>query len=137
MAKLGYTKKLYLKLSGSDYTMLKGESSSSFNLSADMIEVSDKALDWKQYIAGYKGGTVDATIYADAANAAQKAVMNAIFNGTEVDCFVGELADSSPSDGYAFKALVTSVGETYDTGSAISRSVSMQITGEVTPYPAS
>jgi hypothetical protein len=137
MAKLGYTKKLYLKLSGSDYTMLKGESSASFNLSADMIEVSDKSLDWKQYIAGYKGGTVDATIYADSADAGQKAVMSAIFNGTEVDCFVGELAESEPSDGYAFKALVTSVGETYDTGSAIARSVSMQITGEVTPYPAS
>lgn len=137
MAKIGYTKKLYMQL-GSDetYTILKGETSSSFNLSADMIEVSDKEVAWKKYLAGYKGGTVDATIYADAENAAQAAVMDAIFNGSEVKCFIGEMASGAPTDGFAFAALVSSVSETYDTGSAIARNVSLQITGEVTPYPS-
>lgn len=136
MTKLGSTKKLYLQLSGADYTMLKGETSSSFNLSADMIEVSDKELAWKKYLSGYRGGTIDATIYADSEDAAQKAVMAAIINGSEVKGFIGELSGNTPADGYAFSALVSSVGETYDTGSAIARSVSMQITGEVTVYPA-
>lgn len=136
MAKIGYTKKLYLQMSGNAYTVLKGETTSSFNLSADMIEVSDKETSWKKYLAGYKGGTVDATIYADTEDAAQNAVLKALFEGTEVKCFVGEIgASNTPADGYAFAALVSSIGETYETGSAIARNVSLQITGEVTPYP--
>ena len=137
MAKIGFDKKLYLQLTGSNYTMLKGETSSSFNLSADMIEVSDKEASWKKYVAGYKGGTVDATIYADTEDSAQKAVLAAIFEGSEVKCFIGEVGSNNPpTDGYAFAALVSSIGETYDTGSAIARSISLQITGEVTPYPS-
>lgn len=137
MAKIGFDKKLYLQLTGSNYTTLKGETSSSFNLSADMIEVSDKEASWKKYVAGYKGGTVDATIYADTEDSAQKAVLAAIFEGSEVKCFIGEVGSSNtPTDGYAFAALVSSIGETYDTGSAIARSISLQITGEVTPYPS-
>lgn len=137
MAKIGFDKKLYLQLTGSNYTMLKGETSSSFNLSADMIEVSDKEASWKKYVAGYKGGTVDATIYADTEDSAQKAVLAAIFEGSEVKCFIGEVgSNDTPTDGYAFAALVSSIGETYDTGSAIARSISLQITGEVTPYPS-
>ena len=136
MAKIGFDKKLYLQVSGSNYTMLKGETSSSFNLSADMIEVSDKETSWKKYVAGYKGGTVDATIYADSDDTTQKALLSAIFEGTEVKCFIGEVGTSNtPSDGYAFTALVSSIGETYDTGSAIARSISLQITGEITTYP--
>lgn len=136
MAKIGFSKKLYLQVDGSDYTMLKGETSSSFNLSADTIEVSDKETSWKKYVAGYKGGTVDATIYADAEDSAQQHLISAIFEGSEVKGFIGELGNgSTPVDGYAFSALVTSIGETYDTGSAIARSISLQITGEVTTYP--
>lgn len=136
MAKIGFDKKLYLQVSGSNYTMLKGETSSSFNLSADMIEVSDKETSWKKYVAGYKGGTVDATIYADSDDTTQKALLSAIFEGTEVKCFIGEVGTSNtPSDGYAFAALVSSIGETYDTGSAIARSISLQITGTITTYP--
>ena len=136
MAKIGFSKKLYLVEKGSDYTMLKGETSSSFNLSADTIEVSDKETSWKKYVAGYKGGTVDATIYADVDDIAQNELLRSLFYGEEVRCFIGELGDgASPVDGYAFSALVTSIGETYDTGSAIARSISLQITGEVTTYP--
>lgn len=137
MTKIGFDKKLYLQVSGSEYTMLKGETSSSFNLSADALEVSDKETSWRKYIAGYKSGTVDATIYADSEDATQKHILKAIFEGNEVKCFIGEVgAGNAPADGYAFAALVTSIGETYDTGSAIARSISLQITGEVEPYPA-
>ena len=138
MAKsLGNTRKLYIVKSGSNYAALTGETTSSLNLSADMIEVSDKGASWKEYLAGYKGGTADVTIYADEQDAQQVALLNALYNGTELDCFLGELGSgNTPANGDAFKALVTSVGETYDTGSAIARNVSLQITGEVTHYPA-
>ena len=136
MAKaLGNTRKLYIVKSGSNYAPLTGETSSSINLSADMIEVSDKAASWKEYLAGYKGGTVDATIFADETDAQQTAILSALHNGTEVDCFLGELSGNTPATGDAFKALVASIGETYDTGSAIARNISLQITGEVTHYP--
>lgn len=136
MAKIGFYKKLYLMEEGGDYTMIKGETSSSFNLSADTIEVSDKDTSWKKYVAGYKGGTVDATVYADVEDAAQNELLQSLLNGAEVKCYIGEIGDGQvPADGYAFSALVTSIGETYDTGSAIARSISLQITGAVTTYP--
>lgn len=134
--KLGNARKFYITLASDTKTILAGESSSSLNLSADMIEVSDKSLGWKQYLAGYKGGTADVTIYADEEDAAQKAILKALHDGSELVCFVGELGSgNTPAEGDAFNALVTSIGETYDTGSAIARNVSMQITGEVTHYP--
>ena len=136
MAQIGYTKKLYLQVSGSNYTMLAGETSSSINLSADVIEVSDKETSWKKYVAGYKGGTVDATVYADSNDNAQIKLIGALLQGTEVDCFIGKTSSANtPKDGFVFKARVTSIGETYDTASAIARNISLQITGEVVTYP--
>lgn len=134
--KLGSSKKFYLTLADDTRTILTGESTSSLNLSADMIEVSDKSVGWKQYIAGYKGGTADVTVFADETDPAQKAVLKALHDGTELVCFVGELGTgNTPMEGDGFNALVTSIGETYETGSAIARSISLQITGEVTHYP--
>lgn len=136
MSKLGHYYKLYLT-TGNKYAFVKGETNSSLNLSQDMVEVSDKESRWKKYIAGLVGGTVDATIYADeGADSPQHELLVALHEGSEVDCFLGELgSDSTPTNGDAFKALVASIGNTYDNGGAISRSVSLQITGEVTHYP--
>jgi predicted secreted protein len=133
--KLGNTRKLYI-VDGSTYTALTGETTSSLNLSADMVEVSDKDSSWKQYIAGYKGGTCDATIYADETDAEQKKLLKALRDGREVKCFVGTLGTgNTPTEGDGFTALVTSISESYETGSAIARNISLQITGEVTHYP--
>ena len=60
MGKLGNNYKLYLT-TGSTYTFVKGETTSSLNLSQDVVEVSDKESRWKKFIAGLVGGTVDAT----------------------------------------------------------------------------
>ena len=138
MAKsLGNTRKLYIVTSGTNYAALTGETTSSLNLSADMIEVSDKDSSWKEYLAGYKGGTVDATIFADENDVQQKTLLSSLRNGTEVKCFIGSLGTgNTPAEGDAFSALVSSIGETYDTGSAIARTISLQITGEVTHYPS-
>ena len=128
MAKiLGKNYRLYVKASGTD-TPLAGESSSNLNLSADVIEVSEKGKAWKEYIAGMKGGNVDATLYADTEDAAQKAVLNAMMVGEKVSCLWGTPEDS----GYTFEAIVTSLGESADIGSVVTRSISMQITGAVT-----
>ena len=124
---LGKDYRLYVKASGTD-TPLAGESSSNLNLSADVIEVSGKGNAWKEYLAGMKGGTVDATLYADTEDAAQNAVLNALMVGEKVSCIWGKIDET----GYSFEAVVTSLGESADIGGAVTRSISMQITGEVT-----
>lgn len=123
---LGKDYRLYVS-TGTAKAPLGGESSSNLNLSADVIEVSDKGNSWKEYLAGMKGGTVDATLYADNEDAAQGAALEALFVGQKVECFFGKLEES----GYSFEAIVTSLGESADIGGALSRSISMQITGEV------
>jgi predicted secreted protein len=123
---LGKDYRLFIKVS-STTEPLAGETSSNLNLSADVIEVSDKGNSWKEYLAGMKGGTVDATLYADNEDAAQGAALEALFVGQNVSCFFGKLEES----GYSFDAIVTSLGESADIGGALSRSISMQITGEV------
>lgn len=137
MSKLGNKNKLYLT-TGSSYTFVKGETNSSLNLSQDMVETSDKESRWKKYIAGLIGGTVDATLYADeGADSPQATLLKALHEGTEVQCFLGDLGSGdTPVDGDAFTALVASINSTYDNGAVISRSVSLQITGEVEHYPA-
>lgn len=124
---LGKDYRLYVK-SGSAQTPLAGESSSNLNLLADLIEVSDKGKSWKEFLAGMKSGTVDATLYADNEDAAQNAALDALMVGEKVECFFGKLDES----GYSFEAIVTSLGESADIGAAVSRSISMQVTGEVT-----
>jgi predicted secreted protein len=124
---LGKDYRLYVKVSGKE-TPLAGESSSNLNLSADVVEVSDKGNAWKEYLAGMKGGTVDATLYADTEDAAQHAVLNALMVGEKVSCLWG----TPEEGGYTFEAIVTSLGESADIGGAVTRSISMQITGAVT-----
>jgi predicted secreted protein len=137
MAKLGNTHKLYLT-TGTAYTYVKGETSSSLNLSSDSVEVSDKESRWKKFIAGLIGGTADATLYAENdENSAQHQLLTALHKGEVVKCFIGELGEgNAPLNGDAFEALVTSIGGTFDNGAVVSRSVSLQITGEVTHYPS-
>ena len=123
---LGKAYQLYVKAADAD-TPLAGESSSNLNLSADVIEVSSKGSEWKEYLAGMKGATVDATLYADNEDAAQNAVLNALMVGDTVECFFGKLSES----GYRFNAIVTSLGESADLGGAVTRSISLQVTGAV------
>lgn len=139
MAELGNKKRLYLTtaLSGTTFTWLTGEQSSSFNRTAESVDVSDKSNDWKQFIYGSKSATADATIFADsAAGGPQHELLSALHNGQTVYCFLGTLdAAGKPSEGDLFEALVTSIGDTYDNGSVASRAVSLQVTGAPEHYP--
>jgi TP901-1 family phage major tail protein len=128
---LGKDYRLFIKVS-STTEPLAGETSSNLNLSADVIEVSGKNSAWKEYLAGMKGGTVDATVYADSADVVQGAVLSALMAGTEVECFYGKVDDEEGFEsGYRFNAIVTSLGESADIGGALSRSISLQVTGAI------
>lgn len=136
MAILGNKNRFYIK-SGNSYTWLAGEQSNNVNRTQEAIEVSDKSTDWTQYIGGKKGFTIDGSVHADNNDAAQVALLKALYNGEEVDVFIGQLGNNSePSDGEVGKGIVTSIGDTNDFGAVASRSISITGSGALTHYPA-
>lgn len=140
MAQLGNTRRVYI-VTGSDsktYTWLSGEQNNSFNRTAEAIEDSDKSTEWAQFLSGKKGATAEVTVYTDDNDAQQKAALAALEAGTPVSVFIGTLSSGSspaPSEGDAFKAIITAINDTNDNGAVASRSLSLTATGAVTHYP--
>lgn len=138
MATHGNIRKMYLTTSsgGSTYTWLKGEQSNNLNLDAEMLEATDKSSQWKQYVPGMKGATADVTVFADNEDAGQKSLLKSLFKGDKVYCFIGELGSgNTPSEGDIFEAYVSSISTPNENGSLVTRSISLQITGEVQHIP--
>lgn len=137
---LGNKNKFYVKIgTATTYTWLTGEQSNNVNRTQEAIEVSDKSTAWAQFIAGKKGATIDATIFADNSDSAQQEVLKGLYNGTKVKFFVGQLSTDTtpaPSDGEVGEAIVTSIGDTNDFGAVSSRNVSLTVDGELTHYPS-
>lgn len=143
MAKAGRNVKAYIGVTGTGssvtYTWLTGEQSNSFNLTQAQLEVTDKSSAWQQFIAGIKGATAEITVFADNSNAQQKAAIKSIHDGATIKVFIGELGTGqspTPTDGDAFDALVTSIGDTNEVGGIATRQISVVASGEVTHYPA-
>ena len=140
MAQLGNTRRVYIVTGSSSktYTWLSGEQNNSFNRTAEAIEDSDKSTEWAQFISGKKGATAEVTVYTDDNDAQQKAALAALEAGTPVSVFIGTLSSGSspaPSEGDAFKAIITAINDTNDNGAVASRSLSLTATGAVTHYP--
>lgn len=137
---LGNKNKFYVKIgTATSYTWLTGEQSNNVNRTQEAIEVSDKSTDWAQFIAGKKGATIDATIFADNSDTAQQEVLKGLYNGTKVKFFVGQLSTDTtpaPSDGEVGEAIVTAIGDTNDFGAVSTRNVSLTVDGALTHYPA-
>ena len=143
MAKAGRNVKAYIGVAGSGssvtYTWLTGEQSNSFNLTQAQLEVTDKSSAWQQFIAGIKGATAEITVCADNTNAQQKAAIKSIHDGATIKVFIGELGTGqtpTPTDGDAFDALVTNIGDTNEVGGIATRQISVVASGAVTHYPA-
>ena len=140
MAQLGNTRRVYIVTGSSSktYTWLSGEQNNSFNRTAEAIEDSDKSTEWAQFLSGKKGATAEVTVYTDDNDAQQKAALAALEAGTPVAVFIGTLSSGSspaPSEGDAFKAIITAINDTNDNGAVASRSLSLTATGAVTHYP--
>ena len=140
MAQLGNTRRVYIVTGSSSktYTWLSGEQNNSFNRTAEAIEDSDKRTEWAQFLSGKKGATAEVTVYTDDNDAQQKAALAALEAGTPVSVFIGTLSSGSspaPSEGDAFKAIITAINDTNDNGAVASRSLSLTATGAVTHYP--
>ena len=140
MAQLGNTRRVYIVTGSSSktYTWLSGEQNNSFNRTAEAIEDSDKSTEWAQFLSGKKGATAEVTVYTDDNDAQQKAALAALEAGTPVSVFIGTLSSGSspaPSEGDAFKAIITAINDANDNGAVASRSLSLTATGAVTHYP--
>lgn len=136
MATLGNSRKVYI-VDSSTYTWLAGEQSNSVNLTSNTIEVSDKDTIWQKFIAGTRGGTVTVDVHLDnTASQPQHKMLSALVAGTTVKVFVGTLSSNSPSEGMACDAIVSSISDTNNNGEVASRSISLQLTGDPTLYPA-
>lgn len=139
MATHGNKRKMYLTTAagGSSYTWLTGEQSNSLNLDSEMLNATDKSSQWRQYVPGMKGGTAEVTVFANSSDEGQKSMLKSLFKGDKVFCFVGELGEgNAPVDGETFEAYVSSISTPAENGSLITRSISLQITGEVTHVPS-
>ena len=144
-AKLGNERRFYMtadtsgSIAGKTPTWLAGEQTNNVNRSQDTLEVSDKASgNWKKFIAGMKSMTADVTVYADDSDAQQKKMLDALYEGQNVFCFVGEVTGSdslTASSGDAFEAIVTAVNDTNDNNAVSTRQISLQATGEVVRIP--
>lgn len=128
----GSAYRLYVSKVGADNTTpLVGESTSTLNITADALEVSDKSSAWKQYIAGMRGATLSATLYADDDDASQKLLISSLMAGDTVMVRLARLVEQSYKGEYSARAIITSIGLTMQNGGVASREVSFQITGAV------
>lgn len=138
MATHGNKRKFYLSAADSStYEWLTGEQSNNFNLEAEMLESTDKSSNWKQFVSGMKGATAEVTVFADSNDEQQDTLLRSLFHGEKVFCFIGELNDGkgSPAEGDIFEAYVSSISTPNENGSLVTRSVSLQVTGEVVHVP--
>ena len=122
---------------GNTYSVLKGEQNNSVNRSAESIDISDKDTGaWGSTMPGKKSFTVDVTVYADNADALQKAVLNAFYTDQTVKVFIGKMGEgNTPAEGEAFDAVIVSVSDTNDAGAVATRSMSLASKGAPTLYP--
>ena len=138
---LGNARKFYVGSAAGNpatvtYAWLVGEQSNNLNLNGNPVETSDKSSKWQKFIQGIRGGTADVTVQADDEDTQQKALIDALYAGSTVLCFVGKLSNSAPSAGFAFEAIINSIGDTNDNGSVSTRALSLTINGEPVRYPA-
>lgn len=132
-AVLGNKRRVYI---GAGRTWLTGENTNTLNITAEAVEVSDKDSKWAQFLSGKKGATATVTVWADNTDTQQTAVLTGLFKGEDVKVFIGSLGTNSAiAEGDAFDAVVTSVSDTNDNGSASSRQISLTANGAVTHYP--
>lgn len=128
MAILGNKRKCYIA-QDSSVTWLVGEQTNSFDLNANLVEVSDKSDEWQKFISGIKGATASVTVFADKDSEQQQEAIDSLMTGTELFVVIGEGATTA--GGWKFKALVGSLSETNDNGSVSTRTINLTATGAV------
>lgn len=140
MAKNGNSNKVYLTsaLGVAPYTWVAGETSSNISLQRNMIETSDKASMFAEFVAGRFSGTASVTVNLDeTATDSQREMVKAFYNGEKIFVFQGELSDNTtPSSGTAYEALISGLDRDYPDDALVTATFNLQICGEPEEFPA-
>lgn len=147
MARLGNTTKFYIRTSHTSgtppttayhYGWLGCETANSLNRTQEAVECSDKSDTWARFIAGKRGGTIEATAYADNGDDHQAALLDALHNGAKVWVLVGVRESSLSIDqsdeileGDLMRGVITGISDTNDFGAVASRTFSLTLDGEI------
>ncbi len=147
MARLGNTTKFYIRTSHTSgtppttayhYGWLGCETANSLNRTQEAVECSDKSDTWARFIAGKRGGTIEATAYADNGDDNQAALLDALHNGAKVWVLVGVSESSTAIDqsdeileGDLMRGVITGISDTNDFGAVASRTFSLTLDGEI------
>lgn len=146
-ARLGNTTKFYIRTSHTSgtppttayhYGWLGCETANSLNRTQEAVECSDKSDTWARFIAGKRGGTIEATAYADNDDAQQAALLDALHNGAKVWVLVGVSESSMAIDesdeileGDLMRGVITGISDTNDFGAVASRTFSLTLDGDI------
>lgn len=118
-------------------TALVGETTSTLNITCDALEVTNKASAWKQYIAGGRGATINATAYADDSDKMQKDALDGLMKGQKVAFALFKSPRESLDNievEYSGEAIITSIGFTCSNGAVATRDITLQASDELTYY---
>lgn len=122
------------------FVWIGGEQSNSMSRSVDSIEVSDKQMTWKQFLAGKRSATASVSCNLDdTASSAQRKMLAAFSKGQKVFCFSGKVSGNAgsetPAEGTAFEAIITGCNDDNPSDATSTRSFDLQVTGEPIDYP--
>lgn len=149
MARLGNTTKFYIRSVYTDsptqptvtayhYGWLGCETANSLNRTQEAVECSDKSDTWARFIAGKRGGTIEATAYADNDDTRQAGLLEALHNGTKVWVLIGiresSLAideDDEIVEGDLMRGVITAISDTNDFGACASRTFSLTLDEDI------
>lgn len=122
------------------FVWIGGEQSNNFNRSADAIEVADKKMSWKEFMAGKRSATASVSCNLDdTATSAQRKMLAAFSKGQKVFCFSGKVSGDAgsevPVEGTAFEAIITGCSDDNPQDAVSTRSFDLQVSGEPIDYP--
>lgn len=124
------------------YNWLGCETANSLGRTQEAVECSDKSNDWAKYIAGKRGGTIEATAYIEAEGSftgvQQRALLDSLHNGQKVWIFIGQKAtgtgifdDDTITEGDLMQGVISGISDTNDFGAVASRTFNLTVDGEI------
>ena len=118
-----------------DAVWLGCETSNTINRAQEAAECSDKSSQWAKFLSAKRSGTFEVTVYADNDDAGQIMALQGLFVGGVVHFAVGAPGQDDWAEMEFGDCVVTAVSDTNDFGAVSSRTISLQATGPLSPYP--
>lgn len=132
MATAGYYGGLYTKVD-STTTRIAKVREATLSIETDTIDVTSfDTVGWAENVASFKSWSIDAELLYEPANTSQESVRDALFNDTPLTIQLFP-KDAATEDGYEGTVIVTSYEVGIPVDDAVTISVTLTGTGELTP----